>query len=181
MAGIELHTSYICSGGTTTAGTAGGHVAPGFLFYCTGTGVGVSNAGVAVLQATFGQIAGPLQTATTTAKNTLITSSGGVSLWALKSNELQVHYDSNPDATKLIVPSNVCGAVTTQATTGGQTTYVPTTGTQATAGHTTYVVQPGDNLFRISLRFGRTMDAIAAANGITNYALIFVGQTLIIP
>jgi len=181
MAGIELHTFYTCAGGTTAAGSTGGHAAPGFLFYCTGTGVGVSNAGVAVLQATFSQIAGPLQTATTTAKNILITSGGGVSLWALKSNELQVHYDSNPDATKLIVPSNVCGAVATQAAQPVTGSYVPPATGQVTAGRTTYVVQPGDNLFRISLRFGRTMDTIAAANGITNYALIYVGQVLVIP
>src|SRR5688572_20198078 len=49
------------------------------------------------------------------------------------------------------------------------------------SGQTTYVVQPGDNLFRLSLRFNTSMSAIAQANGITNLNLIFVGQTLIIP
>lgn len=46
---------------------------------------------------------------------------------------------------------------------------------------TTYVVQPGDNLYRISLRFGVSIAAIAQANGITNQNLIFTGQTLQIP
>jgi LysM repeat protein len=46
---------------------------------------------------------------------------------------------------------------------------------------TSYVVQPGDNLYRISLRFGRSIQAIAAANNIVNFNRIFVGQTLIIP
>jgi LysM repeat protein len=50
-----------------------------------------------------------------------------------------------------------------------------------TAGRTTYLVQPGDNLFRISLRFNRSMAAIASANGITNYSLIYAGQVLVIP
>jgi uncharacterized protein YraI len=44
-----------------------------------------------------------------------------------------------------------------------------------------YVVQPGDNLYRIALRFGVSMASIAAANGIINYNHIYVGQALIIP
>jgi LysM repeat protein len=48
-------------------------------------------------------------------------------------------------------------------------------------GNQRYTVQPGDNLFRIALRFGRSMQAIAAANNIPNTGLIFVGQVLIIP
>ncbi len=48
-------------------------------------------------------------------------------------------------------------------------------------GMTTYVVQPGDNLFRIALRFNSTVPAIAQANGITNPGLIYVGQTLTVP
>ena len=44
-----------------------------------------------------------------------------------------------------------------------------------------YVVQPGDNLYRISLRFGISISALAQANGILNPNLIFVGETLIIP
>lgn len=46
---------------------------------------------------------------------------------------------------------------------------------------TEYIVQSGDNLFRIALRFGIPMSELAAANGITNPALIYVGQRLIIP
>lgn len=51
----------------------------------------------------------------------------------------------------------------------------------AQQGQTVYVVQPGDNLFRISLRFNTTMAAIAQANRITNYNLIYAGTQLIIP
>jgi putative chitinase len=42
-------------------------------------------------------------------------------------------------------------------------------------------VRPGDNLFRIALRFGTTIQAIARANGIVNPRLIYVGQVLWIP
>lgn len=44
-----------------------------------------------------------------------------------------------------------------------------------------HVVQPGENLFRISLRYNVTMAAIAARNGILNWNLIYVGQRLTIP
>src|SRR5690606_28989182 len=46
---------------------------------------------------------------------------------------------------------------------------------------TIYVVQPGDNLYRISLRYNVTIAAIVAANGIPNPNLIYVGQRLVIP
>ncbi len=44
-----------------------------------------------------------------------------------------------------------------------------------------HVVQAGENLYRIALRYGMTVEAIAKANGITNATLIYVGQILTIP
>jgi murein DD-endopeptidase MepM/ murein hydrolase activator NlpD len=44
-----------------------------------------------------------------------------------------------------------------------------------------YVVQSGDTLFAIALRFGVTATDIAAANNLSNPNLIFVGQRLVIP
>ena len=44
-----------------------------------------------------------------------------------------------------------------------------------------HVVQPGQNLFRIALRYGTTVDAIVAANGLTNSHTVYVGQRLVIP
>jgi LysM repeat protein len=41
-------------------------------------------------------------------------------------------------------------------------------------------VQPGENLFRIALHYGMTYQALAAANGIVNPDLIYVGQKLTI-
>ncbi len=51
----------------------------------------------------------------------------------------------------------------------------------AQAQGTTHVVQPGENLYRISLKYGLSWPVVAAANGITNPNLIYVGQTLVIP
>jgi LysM repeat protein len=48
-------------------------------------------------------------------------------------------------------------------------------------GGSTHVVQPGENLYRIALRYGTTIAALAAANGIADPTQIRVGQTLVIP
>jgi len=45
----------------------------------------------------------------------------------------------------------------------------------------THVVQPGENLFRIGLRYGLTTDQLAAANGMTRSSTLYAGQTLQIP
>jgi lipoprotein-anchoring transpeptidase ErfK/SrfK len=48
-------------------------------------------------------------------------------------------------------------------------------------GATTYLVNPGDNLFRVALNHGLSTHALAQANGITNYDRIYAGQVLTIP
>jgi murein DD-endopeptidase MepM/ murein hydrolase activator NlpD len=52
---------------------------------------------------------------------------------------------------------------------------------QDTPSQTVHVVQRGENLFRISLRYGLTVEQIARANGITRPETIYVGQRLLIP
>jgi LysM repeat protein len=54
-------------------------------------------------------------------------------------------------------------------------------GTTPPDGGRTHVVQPGENLFRIALRYGTTAQAIAAANNLPNIHLIYAGQVLRIP
>jgi LysM repeat protein len=44
-----------------------------------------------------------------------------------------------------------------------------------------HIVQPGDNVFRIGLRYGVTWDVIARANGLFYPQYIFPGQHLVIP
>jgi LysM repeat protein len=55
------------------------------------------------------------------------------------------------------------------------------TPTPPSGGVITYVVQRGDTLYRIALRFGTTIAALRAANNLHNTNLIYVGQVLIIP
>lgn len=63
----------------------------------------------------------------------------------------------------------------------GQRLTIPRGGTTQPGGGRTHVVQPGENLFRIALRYGTTPQAIAAANNLPNIHLIYAGQVLRIP
>jgi len=45
----------------------------------------------------------------------------------------------------------------------------------------THTVQSGENLYRIALRYGLTIDELAQANGITDPSTIYRGQVLTIP
>lgn len=44
-----------------------------------------------------------------------------------------------------------------------------------------HTVQSGETLFRIGLRYGRTVNELAAANNLTDPTLIYTGQQLLIP
>ncbi len=63
----------------------------------------------------------------------------------------------------------------------GQRLIIPAEGTEPHIPTGTHVVQPGENLFRIALKYGVTVEAIAVANGISNVNLIYSGQKLVIP
>ncbi len=69
------------------------------------------------------------------------------------------------------------GAITTLPVEGG---VVPTPTPPPTA-YRTHVVQAGENLFRIALRYGVSMWDIAKLNNIINLRLIYAGQVLLIP
>ena len=65
----------------------------------------------------------------------------------------------------------------------GQVLTIPGAEAVSTAGSvaTSYVVQPGDTLFRVAYNHGLQTSTVAQANGITNFDRIYVGQTLTIP
>lgn len=64
----------------------------------------------------------------------------------------------------------------------GQRLWIPTGGSApTTVGSGTYVVRPGDTLFRIARRFGVSQVALMQANGIRSAGFIRVGQRLRIP
>jgi LysM repeat protein len=82
-------------------------------------------------------------------------------------------------------PTPTSAPATATPSTTAVPTYTPTpappTQTPLPVGQVKYTVQPGDNLFRIALRHGTTVGAVASANDITNPALIYVGQVLTVP
>ncbi len=70
----------------------------------------------------------------------------------------------------------------------GQVITIPVPGTVSTTDddtasttETTHIVQSGDNLFRIGLRYGFTVEELASYNGITDPTRIDVGQVIRIP
>jgi LysM repeat protein len=76
-----------------------------------------------------------------------------------------------------IVPTSPPPVVTVP----GSASPVPPTPVPTPVQQKTYTVQPGDNLFRLSLRFGVSMQALMQTNRIANANLIYVGQVLVIP
>jgi LysM repeat protein len=80
-------------------------------------------------------------------------------------------------AHRLITRSGVIVMVVTLALTAPVFSFAPTA---AQTGQT-HTVQAGENLFRIALRYGFTVEYLAAVNGITDPARIYVGQVLTIP
>ena len=63
----------------------------------------------------------------------------------------------------------------------GGTTSSSSGSTGSTGSGSTYTVQPGDNLYRIALKYNLSWQQLAQANGITNPDNIVVGQVLNIP
>jgi LysM repeat protein len=86
----------------------------------------------------------------------------------------------NPDrifwGQRIVVPAP--GAPPATATPRPQATVRPTATQPPTSQPVTYIVQPGDTLFRISVRFGVSVAQLIQLNGIANPNLIFIGQVL---
>ncbi|WP_119067791.1 LysM peptidoglycan-binding domain-containing protein [Aggregatilinea lenta] len=176
-----------------------------FVIECIGNGMTIWNGPTAAFYVDLGQISVPLSTAIAIHQNQPVVIGATVSLWALKSNELQVQYTGGPDSTKLVVSPDVCGTIPSVIGVPVQTTSPapavgvvypfywqyglvpgalapaqPVTPAPASSGKV-HVVQAGENLFRIALKYGLTYSQLAAYNGITNPSLIYAGQQIRIP
>lgn len=180
-----------------SVGGAAAQPGSSFTLECIAEGITVWAGSDAVFHVRLEQIARPLATAQATGANQPVLSQGGVSLWVLTSNELQVHYDVNPGANHLIVPVDVCGAIPAVVHTPAPHPVkpvwpgyhpwwplcctAPVAPAQPATGAQIHTVAAGENLFRIALKYGMTYPQLAAANGIVNPNLIYVGQQLVIP
>ena len=87
--------------------------------------------------------------------------------------------EETPEST--VEPTATEAVVEEEEETPSPTATTETSTPPPTTGTTTHIVQPGENLFRIALRYGTTVEALAQANNITNPSLIYVGQELAIP
>jgi LysM repeat protein len=85
---------------------------------------------------------------------------------------------SQPTPVATTSPTSQPTATPTQPT-GEQPTATPTGAPAGT--ETTYVIQPGDTLFRIARRYGMRFEDLARYNGIVNPHRINVGQVIRIP
>jgi LysM repeat protein len=82
-----------------------------FSYQCGSSGIAFSFNGSPVLQAGFSEISGPLSVAIATRQNQPIKIGSEFGLWALQSDELQIHQNKDPDLTKLVISSAVCGRI----------------------------------------------------------------------
>ena len=192
-----------------------------FSYQCEEGGILFFYQGNPALWTSYEQARQTLQTAINTYINQPIITLNGISLWALRSNEFQIHLTDNPDGTKLVFPSNICGTLVTSSPqipttstglayvqsadngeamayvdispTGGISIYLEVKGNAMafgfgqttrtstfTNGQQIHIVQAGENLFRIALKYNTSVSAIAAANNISDVTRIYVGQQLII-
>lgn len=196
-----------------------------FKYQCTGTGIIFSWNSTPVIEVSLAQIAGPLSVAAQIHQNLPIRGGTMVSLWALQSNELQIHENKDPDGTKLVLSSSICGYIPVEVAAGGSfsgqvLSYVQLDGPgqalafaqvsalgqiqayaqingsgQAMAFAESngaavspsggsgrfHIVQAGENLFRIAIRYGTTVAALVSINQLSNPALIYVGQKIYLP
>ena len=65
----------------------------------------------------------------------------------------------------------------------GQRLVIPgtTAASSSSSSGSVHVVRRGENLYRIALRYGTTVRALASANNLSNTRLIYAGQKLVIP
>ena len=91
----------------------------------------------------------------------------------------------DPSGGALTAPQRIDGIVVVHAgEPAAEQTAVPrpVASPAPTAGEgVSHVVQPGENLFRIALRYGTTVDAIVAANHLSDGDSVRAGQELLIP
>jgi len=80
-----------------------------FSYQCGSSSISFFMQGTPILQASFSEIVSPLSQALSTGQNQYVKSAADVALWALKSDELQIHQVKDPNLTRYVLPSTICG------------------------------------------------------------------------
>src|SRR5690349_17445009 len=106
LVGVLILIGCLSPVGRAQAGYPGADL---FTFQCNSGGILFLLRGNVVLDAKFAGISRALSQAMSTQQNQPIIIGDPASLWALKSNELQVHLTADPEGTKLVLSSGICG------------------------------------------------------------------------
>ena len=134
-----------------------------FSYKCGSSSISFFMQGSFVLQASFSEIINPLSTALSTGQNQPIKSGSEIALWALKSDELQIHQIKDPNLTRFVVPSTICGALYSAPISGG--TGTTGTGSSAQALAIVQVNGPGLGIAYAQVNANGQATAFAAVSG----------------
>jgi LysM repeat protein len=135
-----------------------------FSYKCGSSSISFYMQGSFILQASFSEIINPLSTAISSVQNQPIKSAGEVALWALKSDELQIHQIKDPDLTRFVVPSTICGPLYSAPSSSG----TGTTGTSSNSAQALAIVQvngPGQGIAYAQVAPNGQVTAFAAVSG----------------
>lgn len=105
----------------------------------------------------------------------------GSSTGAIRTTTPSATATSGPSAVASVVPSSSPLPTVSPAPTPAATPLATPAATPLLSGTQRYTVKLGDTLSGIAAKFGTTVTALAAANGIADPRLVRVGQVLIIP
>jgi len=94
--------------------------------------------------------------------------------------ELAALYTPQPPVVLIVTPTPAAQITPLISAVPDQPAAVPTSAPQSSSTEI-YVVEAGDSLFGIALKFGLTIDGLMEANNLTNPDFVFVGQRLTIP
>jgi LysM repeat protein len=158
---------------TQTPGTGTG-TAP-FLAACnTSGGITIQVIGGLSFSVSASQIAQGIANANATHQNSAITTSSGITVTALTNNTIQI---TASNGYALAISATACGAVRpgTGAAPG------VTCGNPPADARAVHIVQAGENLFRIGIRYNIPYLRLASYNGIADPTIIYVGQCIAIP
>lgn len=135
-----------------------------FTHECQPDRIRYFQADLLVMDVPFSTIAAPLATAIATGQNQPVETGQTVSLWALKTDELQIHLNDDPANTRYVLPSSICGVIATSTPAG--------TGGPITAGALAYVKFTGPGTGFAMAQVGPDGQVITAAG------IVGVGEAL---
>jgi len=94
----------------------------------------------------------------------------------------EVEAESAADSIIEIATTGVAATPVTTVTSGATTgSTAASASTSSTATGSQYILQPGDTLFAVALRYGVDWTDLAEANGLTENSLLQIGQILAVP